>query len=206
MLRDLDLDLGSSQGHVNIQSVCRTPNMPNRVTVASTHYRNMAIWISSNIDIGQSLNSRDSFPRRKFKNRAPTSCSPGPILWPPTIRFELHAKTAEEIDLEMCSYGQLSEVQMLRDLDLDLGSSHGHVNIQSVCRTTNMPNRVTVASTHYRYRNMAIWISSNIDIGQSLNSRDSFPRRKFKNRAVVQVPYYGHQPSGLSSTPKRRRR
>ena len=73
-----------------------------------THYRNMAIWISSNIDIGRSLNSRDSFPRGKFKNRAPTSCSPGPILWPPTISFELHAEMAEEIDLEMCSYGQLA--------------------------------------------------------------------------------------------------
>ena len=32
---------------------------------------------------------------------------------------------AEEIELEMCSYEQLSEVQMLRDLDLDLGSSQG---------------------------------------------------------------------------------
>ena len=55
------------------------------------------------MDIGQSLNSRDSFPGRKFKNRAPISCSPGPILWPPTISFELHAEMAEEIDLEKCS-------------------------------------------------------------------------------------------------------
>ena len=42
--------------------------------------------------------------------------------------FELHAKPAEEIDLEMCSYGQLSEVQMLRDLDL--GSDQGHIKVQ----------------------------------------------------------------------------
>ena len=41
-------------------------------------------------------------------------------------QFELHAEMAEEIDLEMCSYGQLSEVQMLHDLDLDLGSVQGH--------------------------------------------------------------------------------
>ena len=73
-----------------------------------------------------SLNSRDSFPGRKFKNRARTSCSRGPVLSPPTITFELHAKVAEEIDVEMCSYGQLSEVQMLRDLDLDLTSGRGH--------------------------------------------------------------------------------
>ena len=92
------------------------------------------------------LNSRDSFPRWKFNNRAPTSCSPGPILWPLTISFELHAEMAEEIDLEKCSYGQLSEVQMLRDLDLDLGSGQGHVNIHSTCRTACTLNHVTVAS------------------------------------------------------------
>ena len=105
----------------------------------------MAIWISSNIDIGRSLNSHDSFPRWKFQNRAPTTCSAGPILWPPIISFKLHAEMAEEIDLEMCSYGRLSEVQMLRDLDLDLGSGQGHVNIHSTCRTTSMPSDVTVA-------------------------------------------------------------
>ena len=104
------------------------------------------------MDIGQSLNSRDSFPRRKFKNRAPTSCSPGPILSLSTVSFELHAKAAEEIDLEMCSYGQLSEVQMLRDLDLDLGSGQGHVNIHSTRRTTCLLNHVTVA-----LRSTEIW-------------------------------------------------
>jgi len=36
-----------------------------------------------------------------------------------TVSFELHVKVAEEIDVEMCSYGQLSELQMVRDLDLD---------------------------------------------------------------------------------------
>ena len=60
--------------------------------------------MSSNIDIGRSLNSPDSFPRWKLKNRVPTSCSPGPILWPPTISFELHAEMAEEIDLEKCTF------------------------------------------------------------------------------------------------------
>jgi len=64
----------------------------------------MSIWISWNIDIRQSLNSRDRFPRRKFKNEARTNCSPGPILSPSTISFELHAKTVEEIGLEMCNF------------------------------------------------------------------------------------------------------
>ena len=103
------------------------------------------------MDIGQSLNSRDSFPRRKFKNRAPTSCSPGPILSLSTVSFELHAKVAEEIYVEMYIYGQLSEVQMVRDLDLDFGSGR-HVNIHSTCRTTCKLNHVTVA-----LRSTEIW-------------------------------------------------
>jgi len=106
----------------------------------------VAIWMSWNIDISWSLNSSDTFPRRKFENRAVTSCRQGPILSTSTVSFELHAKVAEEIDLKMCIYGQLSEVQMVRDLDLDLGSDQGHINIHSTCRTTSMPKHVTVAS------------------------------------------------------------
>ena len=53
---------------------------------------------------------------------------------------------AEEIDLEMCSCGQLSEVQMLRDLDLDLGSGQGHVNVHGTCSTICLLNHVTVVS------------------------------------------------------------
>jgi len=60
-----------------------------------------------------------------------------------TISFQLHAKVAEEIDLEVCSYGQLSEVQMVRDLDL--GSGQGHINIHSTCMTTGLPTYMTVA-------------------------------------------------------------
>jgi len=106
--------------------------------------------MSSNIDIGRSLNSHDSFPKWKFKNRAPTRCSTGPILWPPTISFELHAEMAEERDVELSSYGQLSDVQMLRDLDL--GSGQGHVNIHSTSSTTSMLNHATVVS-----RTTEIW-------------------------------------------------
>ena len=68
------------------------------------------------------------------------------ILSISTISFELHAKVAEEMYLEMCIYGQLPEVQMVRDLDLNLGSGQGHINIHSTCRTTRMPKHVTVAS------------------------------------------------------------
>ena len=44
----------------------------------------------------------------------------------------------------MSSYGQLSEVQMLRDLDL--GSDQGHINVHSTSNTISMPNHVIVAS------------------------------------------------------------
>jgi len=53
---------------------------------------------------------------------------------------------AEEIDVEMCSYGQSSEVQMVRDLDVDLGSGKGHTNVHSTCRNSSVPNHVTAAS------------------------------------------------------------
>jgi len=68
------------------------------------------------------------------------------MLSPATISFELHAKVAVETDQEMCSYGQLSEVQMVRDLDLDCGSGQDHINIHSTCATTSTPKHVTVAS------------------------------------------------------------
>ena len=99
MLRDLDL--GSGQGHINIYSMCTTSSMP----VLQQHH---ALPKYSHLNFvkyrHRSLNSHDSFSRRKFKNQAPKSCSPGPILSPSTISFELHAKTAEEIDVEKCNF------------------------------------------------------------------------------------------------------
>jgi len=83
------------------------------------HYENMGVWISWNMDTWRSLNSRDSFPRRKFKNWAHASCSPGHILSPPTISFELHAKVVEEMDLEMCSYGNCRKFKCSVTLTLD---------------------------------------------------------------------------------------
>jgi len=165
----------------------------------------MTIWMSSNIDVGRSLNSHDSFPRWKFKNRAPTSCSSGPILWSSTISFELHAEMAEEIDLEISSYGQLSEVQMLRDLDL--GSGQGHVNIHSTCRTTSVLNHVTVVSRSteiwpFQFRQILILNEVWTLVIAFLDGNSKIRLRQ----AVVQVPYYGDQPSVLSSTPKWRSR
>ena len=142
MVRDLDLDVGSGQGHINIHST-RSTTMPKHANVASrsTEIRPFEFCeISTN---GEVWTLVIAFLGRNWKNRAPTSCSLGPILWPPAISYELHAKPAEEIDLEMCNYGQLSEVQILRDLDF--GSDQGHINVHSTSSTISMPNHVTVA-------------------------------------------------------------
>jgi len=78
----------------------------------------MAIWISWNIDILRSLNSRDSFPISKFENRAQLSCRSGAILSLPSISFELHAKTATEIDPEKCNFRNFrSSVTLTLTLD-----------------------------------------------------------------------------------------
>ena len=167
--------------------------------------------MSWNIDIPWSLNSVDTFPRtrRKFEKWPPRSCRPGPIglLSISTVSFELHAKVAEEIYVEMYIYGQLSEVQMVRDLDLDLGSGQGHVNIHSTCMTTSKLNHVTVVSRTteiwpFEFRQILI-----LDQVWTLVIAFLYGNSKIGLRqAVVQVPYYGHQPSVLSSTPKWRRR
>jgi len=167
----------------------------------------MAIWISSNIDIQRSLNSRDSFPGRKFENRTPTSCIPRAIVSLSTISFDVRAKVAEEIDLEMCSYGQLSEVQRVCDLDLDLVPGQSHVNIHITCRTTWTLNHVTVASCSteiwpFEFRQILILDEVWTLVIAFLDGNSKIGLRQ----AVVQVPCYGQQPSVLSSTPKWRRR
>ena len=90
--------------------------MLNHVTVVS---RTTEIWpfeFRQILILDVSLNSRDSFPRWKFKNRAPKGCSH--TLWPPTISFELHAEMAEEIDLEKCTFRNFgSSVTLTLTLD-----------------------------------------------------------------------------------------
>ena len=157
--------------------------------------------MSWNIDIPWSLNCSDTFPRRKFENRAPTGCRSGSILSTLTISFELHAKVAEEINLEMCSYGQFSEVQMVRDVDL--GSRQGHVNIHSTCRTTCTPNHVTVA-----LRSTEIWPFEFREIptfGNVWTLVIAFLEGHLKiglRQAVGQLSQYHHRPSVLTCTRK----
>ena len=126
----------------------------------------MAIWIASNIDIGRSLNSRDGFPRWKFKNRAPTSYSPGPILWPPTISFELHAEMAEEIDVEKCTF---------RNFGSSLTLTLDRVEVTLVCICGRGP------PTHeIRWKSEKVFVDVRTDTPEFQSTRSS-PRRWPKN-------------------------
>ena len=82
-----------------------------------------------------------------------------------------------------------------------------NINIHSTCRSACRSNHVTVAlhSTKiwpFEFRQISIvdevWtlVIAFVDGNSKIGLR----------QAVVQVPYYGHQPSFLSSTPKWRRR
>ena len=77
----------------------------------------------------------------------------------------------------------------------------------STCRSTCRPNHVTVAlhSTEiwpFEFRQISILDEVWTLVIAFLDGNSKIWLRQ----AVVQVPYYGHQPSVLSSTPKWRRR
>jgi len=94
-----------------------------------------------------------------------------------------------------------------KDLDLDVGSGQGHISMHNTCCTTSMSNHLTVAS-----RSTEIWpfeFHEKSTFCEVWTLVIAFLEGNWKIRlrqAVVQVPYYHHQPSVLSSTPKRRRR
>ena len=79
-----------------------TTSLPNRVTLSSnnTEISPFEVRVISRFP----LNFCDSFLRRKLENRAPESCRLVLILSSPITSFELHAKMAEEIDLEKCKF------------------------------------------------------------------------------------------------------
>jgi len=90
---------------------------------------------------------------------------------------------------------------------LDLGSGQGHINIHSTCRTTCRSNHVTVAlrSTEiwpFEFRQISILDEVWTLMIAFLDGNSKIGLRQ----AVNQVPYYGHQPSVLSSMRKWRRR
>jgi len=94
---------GSGQDHISMDNTYRTTSMPN-VWFYPHAIGKYGHWSSCNVDVPRSLNSCDSFLRRKLENWAPTSCRPGLMLSSSTISFELHAKLAEETDQQNCNF------------------------------------------------------------------------------------------------------
>jgi len=94
----------------------------------------------------------------------------------------------------------LSEVQMLHDLDLDLPSGQGDINIDSMSRTTCTPKHVTVAS-----RSSEIWpfefskILTFAEVSTVVIALLEGNSKIGLRQAVVHVPYYHHQPLLLCS-------
>jgi len=121
------------------------------------------------MDIGQSLNSRDSFSGRKFKNRVPTSCSPGPVLWPPTITFELHAKTAEEIYLEKCTFRNFGS-----SVTLTLTLDRVEVTLVCICGQGLPTHQIT-----WKLEKLFVNVRTDVRTDTTSNSRSirSSPRR-----------------------------
>jgi len=110
-----------------------------------------------------------------------------------------------------CTASLVVRSSKARDPDLDLASGQGHINIHSICRTTSIPNHVTIASPSTKLCGHLNWMSWNIDILWSLHSSDMVPFLEGNSKinlrqAVDQVPYCQYQPSVLSSTRKWRRR
>jgi len=187
-LRNFRRSLTLTLIQVTMCNTYKTTNMPDHVTIASSTRETWPFEIHV-ISTFHKVWTHVSFLKRKSENRALTSCRLGAVLSWSTISFELHAKMAEEIDLEKCNFWQFSEVQ--KPHDLDLGSGQGHISMHDTCRTTSMPNHLSVASRTaeiwpFEFREIStfreLWtlvigfLEGNLKIGLQ--------------QAVDQVPYY----------------
>jgi len=90
--RDLDLELGSSQSHICMHITCRTTGLPNRVTLSSS---STEIW-PFEIRVMSTFREVWTHVITFLKENSKIELRLGPVF---TIRFDLHAKMAEEIDL-----------------------------------------------------------------------------------------------------------
>jgi len=132
----------------------------------------MAIWISWNIDIPRSLNSRDSFPRRKFENRVPASCRPGTILSPTNHQFWAPRQNGGG---DRPRKVQFSQLRRLCDLDLDLRSGRGHTGAHIRSRSTHTPNEIEIRKTFVDLRTDGrTHLSSNLIKMETLQCLGSF--------------------------------
>jgi len=162
-----------------MRNTYRTTSVPEHVTIASS---SMEIWLFEIriILTFREVRTCDSFLKRKLENRALTGCRLDPVLSWSAISFELHAKMAEEIRVEKCNFRKFRS-------PVTLTLTLGRVKVTSAYSVrVRLPARPTVWLCRQAIRiYMAIWSSCNIEISWSLNSCDSFIRRKFENWALT---------------------
>jgi len=173
-----------------------------------THYGNVAVWMSWNVDIRRSMNSRDSFA---MEGKSKISLRQA-VVQVHTIN-DKHQFWAPRESGGGDRYGK---VQLWAIVGISntpwpwpwprIGS-RSHQHTQYMYRTTSVPNHMTVASRTteiwpFKFREIStlgeVWTL----VIPFLDGNSKIGLRK----AVVQVPYYHHQPSVLSFTQKRRRR
>jgi len=100
-----------------------------------------------------------------------------------------------------------TKVQKPRDLDCDLGSGQGHISMHNTCRTTSMPNLLTVASHTTEIRPFECReISTFREVWTLVIAFVQGNSKIGLWQVVDQVPYYHYQPSVLSCTRKWQRR
>jgi len=121
---DLDLDLGSRQGHISICNTYRTTSMPDHVTVASS---NTEIWpfeICVISTFREAWTHVIAFLKGNFKIELRQAVDEVPYyqFWA-TVCFELRGKMWEEIDLEKSNFRNFRKPVFL---DLYLGSGRCH--------------------------------------------------------------------------------
>ena len=131
------------------------------------------------------MNSRDSFPRWKFKNRAPTR--------PPTISFELHAEMAEEIDLEKCTFRNFGS-----SVTLTLTLDRVEVTLVCICGQGLPTHEIrwksekifvdvrTDGRTHLSFNLLGHRRGDDLKIGECKVSGELTPRMKYRTKTHSQ--------------------
>ena len=159
--RDLDLDLGSGQGHIGMHTTCRPTSMsiPNGVTIAS---RSIEIWPFEFREISTLRNiwtlviafleGNSKIELRQAVERS-HSITTNHQFWAP--RQNGGGDRRGKV--------QFSELQKLLDLNLDLGSGRGHTGGHVPSRSTHTPNLIDIRKkTFCGRRNGRTHLSSNL--------------------------------------------
>jgi len=139
MLRDVDVDLGSGQGHINTHSTCRSTSVPNHLTVAS---RTTEIWLFEFREIstfGEVWTLVIAFIEGNSKIGLRQAVAMSRTI---TIKHQFSAPRQNGGDRPRNV--QFSQLRKLRDLDLDLRSGRGFIGPHIWMRSTHTPNYMAI--------------------------------------------------------------